>query len=100
MGEDFRPRKYDVTREQLEAWRAAGESTVTIGSRFNPPAHHSTVRKWLIALGIPTAIVIAPCDEPPGKQPITKRSVYDAERKSQKSDKSQPSSNETGIATA
>lgn len=85
MSDDpFRPRKYDVTKDQLDAWRNAGESTVTIGNRFTPPASPKTVRDWLIAFGLPTVLKAKPSDEPPGKHPRTKRIVYEAEREARR----------------
>lgn len=98
----MRPRKYDVTKEQLEAWRAAGESTVTIATRFGPGCHPETVRDWLIAFGLPTVLKIKPSNEPPGKQPRTKRAVFDAERqaRTQSTDNTQSSEREKARAVA
>jgi hypothetical protein len=76
---EFRPRKYDVTKAQLEAWRAAGESTWTIATRFKN-CSASTVYRWLVRLGLPTMIQESPSQEDPGKQPVTKRVVFEAER--------------------
>ena len=75
----FRPKRYAVTFDMLKAWREAGESTITIAARFG--CDHTTVRNWLVRLGLhdggPT---IQPTKEPPGKAPITKLAVYEAER--------------------
>jgi len=81
----FRPKRYAVTFEMLKAWREAGESTITIASRFG--CDHTTVWNWLVRLGLQTKqpTLIAPTAEPPGKAPITKLAVYEAERASRKS---------------
>jgi hypothetical protein len=74
----FAPRKYAVTFEDLKAWRAAGESTPQIASRFN--CDITTVRHWLIRLGLPTANpLVKPNPAPPGGMPKTKHYAYEHE---------------------
>ncbi len=51
----FKPRKYGITRELLEIYRAQGEGPRKIAKHF-PGCTPSTVRNWLIRFGMDTEL--------------------------------------------
>lgn len=69
--------RYAVTRDQLQAWRSAGESMRTIASRYG--CRPQTVGDWLDKAGLDRRELIQPSDAPPGKQPRAKRTETECE---------------------
>lgn len=70
MKVNFKTRRYAVNREMLERWRNQGEGVDKIAKRYG--CNPSTVRNWLIRLGLSTRVpLIGPRDVSSGSMETT-----------------------------